>query len=47
MEEFGHDVLYYENIEGGHGSAADLDQLIKRIAMDYTYLFMQLDHKIK
>ncbi len=42
MEEFGHDVLYYENIEGGHSGSADLDQLIKRMAMDYTYLSMQL-----
>ena len=23
----GHDVLYYENIEGGHGGAADNEQL--------------------
>ncbi|OFZ17314.1 MAG: hypothetical protein A2X86_02350 [Bdellovibrionales bacterium GWA2_49_15] len=45
MEEQGHDVLYYENIEGGHGGSADLDQLIRRIAMDFTYLFMQLDNK--
>lgn len=47
MEEFGHDVIYYENIEGGHGGSADLDQLIRRISMDYTYLFMQLGSKIK
>ena len=26
MLEQGHDVLYYENIEGGHGGAADNDQ---------------------
>jgi len=42
MEEFGHDVLYYENIEGGHSGSADLEQLIQRISMDYSFLFMQL-----
>ena len=26
MLEQGHDVLYYENIEGGHGGAADNSQ---------------------
>ena len=26
MKEQGHDVLYYENIEGGHGGAADNKQ---------------------
>ena len=26
MNEQGHDVLYYENIEGGHGAAADNKQ---------------------
>ena len=26
MKEMGHDVLYYENIEGGHGGAADNKQ---------------------
>ena len=26
MREQGHDVLYYENIEGGHAAAADNKQ---------------------
>ena len=30
MKEQGHDVLYYENIEGGHGGAADNRQLTAR-----------------
>ena len=42
MEEYGNDVLLYENTEGGHGAAADLEQTIKKTAMEYTYLFKQL-----
>jgi len=42
MEEQGHDVLYYENIEGGHGGAANLEQRIKKAALEYTFLFRQL-----
>lgn len=38
MEEQGHDVLCYENIEGGHGGAADNAQLAYMIALDYTFL---------
>ena len=38
MEEQGHDVLYYENIEGGHGGAADNAQLAYMNALDYTFL---------
>lgn len=42
MEEQDHDVLYFENIEGGHGGAANLDQRIKKTALEFTYLFKQL-----
>jgi prolyl oligopeptidase len=42
MEEQGHDVLYYENIEGGHGGAANLEQRVKKTALEYTFLFRQL-----
>lgn len=38
MEEQGHEVLYYENIEGGHGGAADNAQLAYMNALDYTFL---------
>ncbi len=42
MEEQGHSILYYENIEGGHGGAANLEQQILKSTMQYTYLFEQL-----
>ena len=42
MEEQGHSVLYWENMEGGHGGAANLEQTIKKAALEYTYLFKQL-----
>jgi prolyl oligopeptidase len=42
MESFGDDVLLYENTEGGHGAAADLEQTIQKSAMEYTYLLKQL-----
>jgi prolyl oligopeptidase len=42
MEEYGNDVLLYENIEGGHGGAADLEQGIVKKALEYTYLYQQL-----
>ena len=33
LRELGHDVTYYENIEGGHGGAADNAQLAFRMAL--------------
>jgi prolyl oligopeptidase len=42
MEEFGHDVLYYENIEGGHGGAANNRQAAYMQALAYTFLRQQL-----
>jgi prolyl oligopeptidase len=42
MQSFGNDVLYYENIEGGHGGAADNNQVAHLYAMMYSYLFEQL-----
>ena len=42
LESQSHDVIYYENVEGGHSAAADLEQRAKRSAMEYTYLWMQL-----
>jgi prolyl oligopeptidase len=38
----GHDVLYYENIEGGHGGAADNEQRANLQALEFSYLWMQL-----
>ncbi len=42
MKEMGHDVLYYENIEGGHGGAADNKQAAFMSALAYTFLWKQL-----
>jgi prolyl oligopeptidase len=42
MKEQGHDVLYYENIEGGHGGAADNKQAAFMQALAYTFLWKQL-----
>ena len=40
MREQGHDVLLYENIEGGHGAAADNKQAA---FMDAAGLFVPLE----
>ena len=42
MKEMGNDVLYYENIEGGHGGAADNKQRAFMDALAYTFLWKQL-----
>ena len=42
MKEMGKDVLYYENIEGGHGGAADNKQAAFMSALAYTFLWKQL-----
>jgi prolyl oligopeptidase len=42
MLEMGHPVLYYENIEGGHGGAADNSQRAHLQALQYAYLWQQL-----
>jgi prolyl oligopeptidase len=42
MEEMGYDVRYYENIEGGHGGAADNSQEAHMRAMAYTFLWQKL-----
>ena len=42
MIEQGHDVLYYENIEGGHGGAADNAQRANLVALENTFLWMAL-----
>jgi prolyl oligopeptidase len=43
LQEFGHDVLYYENIEGGHGGAANLNQSALNQALFYAYLHERLN----
>lgn len=42
MAQQGHDVLYYENIEGGHGGAANNPQLARMGALAYAFLWKQL-----
>ncbi len=42
MRAQGHPVLYYENIEGGHGGAADSAQRAHLLALEFTYLWRQL-----
>ncbi len=42
MKEQGHDVLYYENIEGGHGGAADNKQAAFMNALATTFLWRTL-----
>jgi prolyl oligopeptidase len=42
LTELGYDFLYYENIEGGHAAAANLNETAMRIALEYTYLTQQL-----
>jgi prolyl oligopeptidase len=43
MEEQGHPVLYYENIEGGHGGAANNKQAAYMSALAYTFLWQELN----
>jgi prolyl oligopeptidase len=42
MKDLGHDVLYYENIEGGHAGAADNKQAAFMQALAYTFLWNML-----
>ncbi|MEM6470861.1 MAG: prolyl oligopeptidase family serine peptidase, partial [Planctomycetota bacterium] len=42
MESQGHDVTYYENIEGGHGGAANNAQRARMQALAYTFLRQKL-----
>jgi prolyl oligopeptidase len=42
LEEQGHQVLYYENIEGGHGAAANNQQIAFMDALAYAFLWNEL-----
>ncbi|HEU5470592.1 MAG TPA: prolyl oligopeptidase family serine peptidase [Actinophytocola sp.] len=44
MRESAHDVRYYENIEGGHGAAADNEQIAFKSALVYEFLWRKLDY---
>ncbi|MCZ4521390.1 prolyl oligopeptidase family serine peptidase [Rhodococcus ruber] len=43
LTELGHDVSYYENIEGGHGGASDNAQLAFKTALTYEFLWRHLE----
>jgi prolyl oligopeptidase len=42
LEELGYPVLFYENVDGGHGAAANLQETARRLALEYTYLTRRL-----
>ena len=42
LADQGHDVLYYENTEGGHGGAANNAQRARMTALAFTFLLKQL-----
>ncbi|EHR72645.1 serine protease, S9A family peptidase [Burkholderiales bacterium JOSHI_001] len=42
MQAQGHDVQYYENMEGGHGGAADNAQRADLLALEYSFLWRVL-----
>jgi len=42
MKEYGYDYLYYENIDGGHAAAANLNERATRQALEFTYLQQRL-----
>ncbi len=43
MKDMGHDVRYYENIEGGHGGAADNKQRAHMWALAFQFLWQKLN----
>lgn len=42
LEEFGHDFLYWENTEGGHGGAANNAERAQLHALGYEFLWKEL-----
>jgi prolyl oligopeptidase len=42
MRAQGHELLYWENVEGGHGGAADNGQKAQMMALEYSFLWQQL-----
>jgi prolyl oligopeptidase len=45
MLEQGHDVLYWENTEGGHAGAANNEQTATMWALTYSFLWQELTEK--
>jgi prolyl oligopeptidase len=42
LKALGYDYLYYENMEGGHAAAANLNETALRVSLEYTYLMQRL-----
>ncbi len=42
LKALGYPYLYYENIDGGHAAAANLNETARRVALEYTYLTQRL-----
>ena len=42
LREKGHDAWLYENIEGGHGGAADNKQRADLLALEFAFLWQEL-----
>ncbi len=42
LAEFGHAPLYWENLEGGHGGAADNAQRSLMMALEFSFLWQEL-----
>jgi prolyl oligopeptidase len=42
LEDMGYSFLYYENIDGGHGAAANLKEAARRESLQYIYLLQKL-----
>jgi prolyl oligopeptidase len=45
LRELGYDVRYYENIEGGHGGAADNEQAAFKWGLVFEFLWQQLGNE--
>ncbi|WP_310540875.1 prolyl oligopeptidase family serine peptidase, partial [Phenylobacterium sp.] len=42
LKEYGYDYLYWENMDGGHAAAANLNERALRQALEFTYLMQRL-----
>lgn len=42
MQAMGHDFLYYENVEGGHGASANLVQSAKMRSLQFIYFYQKV-----
>jgi prolyl oligopeptidase len=42
MASLGYPYYYYENTDGGHAGSANLNEVARRTALEYTYLTRKL-----